>query len=39
MDNVMMIRIVAGVIALVLLAIIVARRKRMASGKRMTPKK
>ena len=39
MDNVLMIRVVAGVLALVLLAIIVARRKRMSAGKRMTPRK
>jgi len=39
MDNVMMIRVVAGVIAVILLAIVIARRKRMASGKRITPKK
>jgi len=31
MDNVMMIRVVAGVIAVILLAIVIARRKRMAS--------
>jgi hypothetical protein len=39
MDNVLMIRVVAGVLALVLLAIIVARRKRMSAAKRMTPRK
>ena len=39
MDNVVMIRIVAGVLALILLAVIVARRKRMAAAKRMTPRK
>lgn len=33
MDNVLMIRIVAGIIAVILLAIIIARRKRMASLK------
>ena len=33
-DKVLMIRIVAGVIAVVLVAIIVARRKRMAASKR-----
>jgi hypothetical protein len=33
MDNVLMIRVVAGVIAVILLAIIIARRKRMASLK------
>ena len=39
MDNVLMIRVVAGVLALIILAIIVARRKRMAASKRMTPRK
>jgi len=34
MDNVLMIRIVAGVLCVILLAIIIARRKRMASMKR-----
>lgn len=34
MDTLMMLRIVAGVIAVVLLGIIVARRKRMAASKR-----
>jgi len=33
MDNVLMIRIVAGILAVVLLTIIIARRKRMASTK------
>ena len=35
MDNVLMIRIVAGVIAVILLAIIIGRRKRMAEAKRL----
>ena len=35
MDNVLMIRIVAGILAVILLAIIIARRKRMASSKRL----
>jgi hypothetical protein len=39
MDNVLMIRVVAGVLAVIILAIIVARRKRMATAKRMTPRK
>lgn len=39
MDNVLMVRIVAGVIAVILLAIVITRRKRMASGRRLTPKK
>ena len=33
MDNVTIVRIVAGIIAVVLVGIIVARRKRMASGR------
>jgi hypothetical protein len=32
MDNVMMIRVAAGIIAVILLAVIVARRKKMASA-------
>lgn len=39
MDNVLMVRIVAGIIAVVLLAVIVGRRKRMASAKRLTAKR
>jgi len=39
MDNVTMIRVVAGIIAVILLAILIARRKRMASARRMTMKK
>lgn len=39
MDNVTMIRLVAGVLAVILLAIVIARRKRMASSKRITPRK
>ncbi len=35
MDSVLMIRIGAGVVAVILLAVIVARRKRMASAKRV----
>ena len=38
MDNVLMIRIIAGVLAVVLLAIIVARRKRMATMRRLNTK-
>lgn len=34
MDNVLMIRIVFGVIAVILLAIIIGRRKRIAATKR-----
>jgi len=39
MDNVLMIRIVAGVIAVVLLAVIIGRRKRMAAAKRLDSKR
>ncbi len=39
MDNVLMIRIVAGVIAVILLAIIFGRRKRMAAAKRQGNKR
>jgi hypothetical protein len=39
MDNVTMIRVAAGVLAVILLAIVIARRKRMASSKRVTPRK
>jgi hypothetical protein len=39
MDNVTMIRVIAGVLAVILLAIVIARRKRMSSSKRMTPKR
>jgi hypothetical protein len=35
MDNVLMIRVVAGIVAVVLLAVIIARRKRMASLKHL----
>ena len=34
MDNVLMIRIIAGVMAVILLAVIIARRKRMAAMRR-----
>jgi hypothetical protein len=41
MDNVTMIRVIAGVLAVILLAIVIARRKRMSSSstKRLTPRK
>jgi hypothetical protein len=39
MDNVTMIRLAAGVLAVILLAIVIARRKRMAASKRVTPRK
>ncbi len=34
MDNVTMIRVVAGVLAVIILGIIIARRKRMSTSKR-----
>lgn len=39
MDNVLMIRIVCGILAVILLAVIVGRRKRMASAKRLGAKR
>jgi|GEM_PF-1963624 hypothetical protein len=39
MDNVMMIRIVAGIVAVVLLTLIVTRRKRTAAMKRLATKR
>ena len=39
MDSVMMIRAVAGVVAVVLLAVIVSRRKRMAATKHADAKR
>jgi len=39
MDDVMMIRIAAGVLAVILLAIIVGRRKRMATVKRLSARR
>ena len=39
MDNVLMIRIIAGVMAVILLAIIVGRRKRMAAMRRLSIKR
>ena len=38
MDSVLMIRIVAGILAVILLTIIIARRKRMAAMKRPNPR-
>jgi hypothetical protein len=38
MDNVTMIRVIAGIVAVVLLAVIVSRRKRMATTKRLDAK-
>jgi len=38
MDNVLMIRVVAGVVAVVLLAVIIGRRKRMAATKHFASK-
>jgi len=37
--DVTMVRVIAGVVAVILLAVIVTRRKRMASAKRPTPKR
>ncbi len=39
MDGVTMIRVGAGVVAVILLGIVIARRKRMASAKRPIPRK
>jgi len=39
MDTVTMIRVVSGAIAVVLLGVIIARRKRMASSRRTTMKR
>ena len=39
MDNTTMIRVAAGVLAVILLGVIVARRKRMSSSKRPTTKR
>ena len=39
MDDVLLIRIVAGVLAVILLAIIVGRRKRMASMRRLSSRR
>lgn len=39
MDNVLTIRIVAGIIAVILLAVIIGRRKRMASARRLATKR
>ena len=39
MDTVMMIRVAAGVVAVILLGVVIARRKRMASSKRVTPRR
>jgi hypothetical protein len=39
MDNVVMIRLVAGIVAVVLLTIIVSRRKRVSAMKRASAKR
>ena len=39
MDNVTMIRVVAGVLAVIILFIIIARRKRMSSVRRTNTKR
>ncbi len=38
-DGVMTIRLVAGVLAVILLGVVIARRKKMASARRVTPKR
>jgi hypothetical protein len=39
MDSITMIRVIAGLVAVVLLAVIVTRRKRMSSANRATSKR
>jgi len=39
MDNVMMVRVVAGIVCVILLAVIITRRKRMASAKRLASRR
>jgi len=39
MDSVLTIRIIAGVLAVIVVAILVSRRKNMASARRMAPKR
>jgi len=39
MDSVTMIRLAAGVLAVILLGVIIARRKRLSSARRPTPKR
>jgi len=39
MDGITMIRVGAGVVAVILLGVIVARRKRMSTSKRPMPKR
>ncbi len=39
MESVTMIRVVAGVLAVVLIFIMVARRKKMAASRRVNPRK
>ena len=39
MDAVSMVRLAAGVVAVILLGVVIARRKRMASAKRPIPRK
>jgi hypothetical protein len=39
MDTITMVRVAAGVIAVVLLGIVIARRKRMATTKRVPPRR
>jgi len=39
MDNVMTIRIIAGIVAVILVAVIIGRRKRMATARRLSAKR
>jgi len=39
MDNVMMVRVVAGIVCVILLAVLISRRKRMASTKRLASRR
>ena len=39
MDGVTMVRVGAGVVAVILLGVVIARRKRMSSSKRPIPRK
>ena len=39
MDNVMTIRIIAGIVAVILVAVIIGRRKRMATARRLSARR
>jgi hypothetical protein len=39
MDNVMTIRIIAGIVAVILVAVIIGRRKRMATARRISARR